>query len=77
MDAYVPRLSSAARQAAEHGGRERGESQGIDAERRAIPTKWLPRAQSLFNAVMYSLCATDTKTEKTVLSFEQFGGFGI
>jgi hypothetical protein len=70
VDAYVPRLSSAARQAAEHGGRERGESQGIDAERRAIPTKWLPRTQCLFDAVMYKLCASDTKTEKTPLSFE-------
>lgn len=70
MGAYVPRLSSAARQAAEHGGRERGESQGIDAERRAMPTKWLPRTQCLFIAMMYKLHATNTKTEKTLLHFE-------
>jgi hypothetical protein len=33
-------VSSAARQAAVHG---EGESPGIDVERRARPTKWLPK----------------------------------
>jgi hypothetical protein len=62
--AYVPRLSSAARQAAEHGGRERGNPRGIDAERRATPTKWLPRTQCVLNAMMYKLRASDTETDK-------------
>lgn len=36
-----------------------------------MPTKWLPRIQCLFNAMMYKMWATDTKTGKALLSFER------
>jgi hypothetical protein len=47
-----------------------GESQGIDAERRATPTKWLPRTRHLFNAMLQKCWAIDTKIEKRVFDFE-------
>lgn len=57
-------VSSAARQAAEHGVLQQGEgeSPGIDAERWARPTKWLPKTYRLHNTLLYKFCATDSKT---------------
>jgi hypothetical protein len=60
MHSHADLLSSAARQAAEHGGLQygEGESPGIDAKRRGRPTKWLPRTWCLFNCLLLKYGST-------------------